>query len=158
MYYAMRKELKELEKQLQDINAEIKKTTKEMGESESRDSILLENTEFQELRYRVMYVLPQKYRDAKAVLDNIIIIDDTEEYLNFDGITVIRGAKVRFFFEDEEREETLEILGSKAKYKKNQCVSCDAPLIKVMLGRKQGEIVEFNGRRVHIKEVMQADQ
>ena len=93
--------LARLEAEVESIDAEIQQTINEMGKSAKRDNDLRENPEFMELRVKAMHTLPTKKEKLCWKVKNAVIIEETPEYLNFDGNTVIVGSTVTFTMEGE---------------------------------------------------------
>lgn len=149
--YTTRKGEEELWRRYHSIDEEIKKTTLAMGVSDSIDSDLRENPEFMELRVKAMYALPNQKSELFQKLRKVIIIEDMEEYKNFDGETVIMGSAVTLDFEGE--EETYTTLGTENSDVDNNILSAHAPLMEAILYHKVGEIINFNGMEVKIKKV-----
>lgn len=149
--YISRKGHEKLYEECQNIDKEIFKYQQEMGESAKRDNDLRENPECMELRVKLTYVLPEQKRKVNERYDNAVIIEDTEEYRNFDGVTVIKGSEVEVLFDGE--KETYTILGNSEGNLDENILSCDAPIAETLLGRKIGDIVNFNNFKVEILSV-----
>lgn len=149
--YISRKGHEKLYEKCQNIEKEIFKCQKGMGESAKRDNDLRENPEYMELRVKLMYVLPEQKRKVNERYDNAIIIEDTEEYKSFDGATVIKGSKVEVLFDGE--KETYTILGNSEGNLDKNILSCNAPIAEILLGRRVGDIVNFNNVKVEILSV-----
>lgn len=149
--YISRKGHEKLYEECQNIDKEIFKCQQEMGESAKRDNDLRENPEYMELRVKLMYVLPEQKRKVNERYDNAVIIEDTEEYRNFDGVTVIKGSEVEVLFDGE--KETYTILGNSEGNLDKNILSCDAPIAETLLGKKIGDIVNFNNFKVEILSV-----
>ena len=67
---------------------------KEMGRSVKRDNDLRENPEYMELRVKAMYGIPAKKRELLQQYLSAVIIEETPEYINWDGETVIRKCSI----------------------------------------------------------------
>ena len=143
--------LAKLEAESKAIDAEIQKTLKEMGESAKRDNDLRENSEFMELRVRAMHTLPAEKEKLYWKMKDAVIIEETHEYQEFDGTTIIVGAIVTFSMDGT--EEKLTILGSMEGDFENNIIACDAPLAQAMLGKHVGDAFSFNSRMVVIKSI-----
>lgn len=133
------------------VDKEIADLNKKMGESVKLDNDLRENPEFLNLRVRAMYELPNKKKELRYKYEHAIVIEDMEEYLNFDGETVIRGAIVRLNFDGDEEE--YRIVGTNEGDLSRNALSCNAPIAIAILGKKVGEIINFNGGSIDILEV-----
>ena len=130
------------------MDQKITDTQRKMGESAKRDNDLRENPEYMELRVQAMHTLPQKKENLFARYQNAIIIEETEEYKNFDGNTVIMGTKVKLMIDGEEEE--YKILGNKEGNMDLSILSCDAPIAKAVLQKHLKEKVQFNGMEISI--------
>lgn len=148
-YYITKNGYKKLYEDYLNIDKEITEVNKMMGESVKRDNDLRENQEFMELRVRAMYELPAKKKSLWDKYNSAIIIEETDEYKNFDGNTVIRGCLVKIDI-DEEEECEYQIKGSDEGDISNDILSCDAPMIQFLLGHKVGETVIFNNMKINI--------
>ena len=143
--------LVKLKAEYEAIDAEIQKTLNEMGESAKRDNDLRENSEFMELRVKAMYTLPAQKEKLYWKIKEAIIIENTREYQEFDGTTVIVGAIVTFTMDGAEKMFT--ILGNTEGDFKNNVIAGDAPLAQAMLGKHVGDTFSFNSRTIVIKKI-----
>lgn len=134
-----------------DFDNKIAQCQKEMGESAKRDNDLRENPEYMALRVKVMYTLPEQKKIAYERYKNAIIIEDSEEYKNFDGTTVIKGSQVQLLIDGKEKSYT--ILGSSEGNLKHSIISCEAPIAKALLSKKVGESIKFNNMDIVILSV-----
>ena len=146
--YISRKGYEELYQMYLEIDKEIQDTMRKMGESAKRDNDLRENPEYMQLRVQAMYNLPQKKEELFIRYQNAIIIEDTEEYKNFDGNTVIMGTKVKLMIDGEEEE--YKILGNKEGNLNLSILSCEAPIAKAVIQKHLKETVQFNGMEISI--------
>lgn len=133
------------------INKEIVKTQREMGESAERDNDLRENSEFMELRVKLMYTLPNEKKKLLKRLNNCSIIEESKFFKEFNGTKVIPGSKVTYEIDGE--IETFTILGDNESDLDNQIISCSAPFAKVLIGKHINEEIEFNGMKIIIKSI-----
>ncbi len=145
-----KKGYKKLCEELKNVDGEIIETQREMGESAKRDNDLRENPEYMELRVKAMYTLPQKKQKLDERVKDCKIIEETNEYKNFDG-NVIVGSKVKVICDGE--EETYIILGDNEGNLDNNIISCKAPFAQALLGKHIKEIVNFNGMIIQIEEI-----
>lgn len=143
--------LARLEAEVESIDAEIQQTINEMGKSAKRDNDLRENPEFMELRVKAMHTLPAKKEKLCWKVKNAVIIEETPEYLNFDGNTVIVGSTVTFTMDGEEEKYT--ILGTTEGDWKNGIIACDTMLAETMLGKHVGDTFDCNSMIGTIKKV-----
>lgn len=153
MKYYTREGFKKIKEEYENIDNEYHETTKLMGKSDEMDSDLRENPEFMELRVKAMYGIPSRKRElAQELKKNIIIIEDTDEYKNWDGKTVIRKCQINISIDGMLGEEYT-ILGCNEGDISKDIISCEAPLVMALLGHKIGEEVEFNGMKITINSV-----
>ena len=74
--------------------------------------------------------------------------------VNFDGKTVCVGVKVTLNYDGE--KEIFSILPvSESNFEKG-IVSCNAPIVEHIIGRKKGDVVMFNEITVEIIEIEKA--
>ena len=133
------------------IEDEIQKTTVEMGESAKRDNDLRENPEFMELRVKAMHTLPAQKDELYWKIFNAVIIEETPEYQEFDGSTVIVGSKVTFSMGGVEKQFT--ILGSTEGDLKQGIIACDAPIAEALLGKHVDDAFSFNSKTILVKKI-----
>jgi len=155
VFYISRKGEEALLKEYYGIDDEIKATTRAMGVSDSMDSDLRENAEFMELRVKAMYTLPGKKRELHEKIRNKVIIEDMEEYKNFDGTKVIMGSTVTMRRDGE--VETYTILGTNEGDISQNILSESAPLVRAIMNRKVGEVVPFQDIFIEILEIKKAE-
>lgn len=146
--YISREGYEQLYQEYLEIDKKIQDTIRKMGESAKRDNDLRENPEYMELRVQAMYTLPKQKEELFDRYQNAIIIEETEEYKNFDGNTVIMGTKVKFMIDGEEEE--YKILGNKEGNMDLLILSCDAPIAKAVMQKHLKEKVQFNGMEISI--------
>ena len=101
------------------------------------------------------YLEPGKKRELQKELVNATIIEETDEYLNWDQNTVIRMCKVGFTMNGKMQEYT--ILGKNEADIPNKILSCDAPLVLALLGHSVGDTLMFNNREIFIDNVKSVD-
>ncbi len=124
---------------------------KEMGRSVKRDNDLRENPEYMELRVKAMYGIPAQKRDLLLKYQSAVIIEETPEYIDWDGETVIRKCKITISYDGD--EETYTILGSNEGDLQNGILSCESPMVLALLGKKVGDAVKFNDSIIEILSV-----
>lgn len=152
-YYISQNGYLKLYQEFLGISNQIGEINKKMGESAKRDNDLRENPEFMELRVKAMYELPRKRDELWQKYNAAIIIQEMQEYKQFDGTDVIIGAKVTLEFNGEEC--TYVILGNDEGDLENNILSCEAPLSKAIINRKEGEIIQFGKNTIKILKVEQ---
>ena len=100
-YYVTKNGYDKLYENYLNVDNEIIEANRMMGESAKRDNDLRENPEFMGLRVKAMYELPAKKQSLWDKYNSAIIIEETEEYVNFDGNTIIRGCVVKINIDEE---------------------------------------------------------
>ena len=150
-YLISKKGYKNLEKSLSEIDDEIIKTQRKMGESVKKDNDLRENPEFMDLRVKAMYTLPSEKENVIKMINNAIIIEDTAEFKNAENTAVYIGSTVKIDFDGEVEEFT--ILGSNEGDLTNNILSCDSPLAQKLINRKIGEEFYFRNMKIKILEI-----
>lgn len=147
-YYVTKSGYQKLYEDYLNVDNEITKVNKLMGESVKRDNDLRENPEFMELRVKAMYELPSKKQRLWDKYNAAIVIEETDEYKNFDGKTVIRGCKINIDIDGDECE--YQIKGSDEGDISNDILSCDAPMPQALLGHQVNETIAFNDMQIKI--------
>lgn len=130
------------------IDDAIVEINRKMGESAKTDNDLRENPEFMELRVKAMYELPARKKELLNKYKQAIVIEDMEDYIHFDGKTVIIGSTVKIQMDDDIEE--YKIVGTDEGNLLNKELSCNAPIAQKIIGRKIGEKIEYNGMNIHI--------
>lgn len=149
--YVTKMGYKQLYEDYLKVDKEITIANKMMGESVKRDNDLRENPEFMELRVKAMYELPAKKQSLWERYNSAIVIEETDEYKNFDGNTVIRGCEIKVQIDGEECK--YQIKGSNEGDIFNDILSCDAPMAQALLGHKIHEVVKFNDMKIRVMSV-----
>ncbi len=155
-YRVTREGYNKLIEEYQNIDDEYVKTTKAMGKSDEMDSDLRENPEFMNLRVKAMYELPRKKKELFEMLQSSVIIEDTEEYKNWDRETIIDKCGVVLEINGE--TANYSILGANQSDIEFNIISSSAPLVKELLGHKKGETVLFNDIKILIKEIYEINE
>lgn len=154
-FYISRKGEQALLEEYYGIDDEIKKTTRAMGVSDSMDSDLRENAEFMELRVKAMYTLPNRKRSLYEKLKSRVIIEDMEEYKNFDGKTVIMGSVVTLQIDGD--IETYTILGTDEGDINKDILAENAALTQAIMSHKVGDTIPFNDMEIKILDIRKKD-
>ena len=102
------------------------------------------------------YLEPGKKRNLQKELTTATIIEETDEFLNWDYNTVIRMCKVGFTMNGENKE--FMILGKNEGDPSNKILSCDAPLVLALLGHSVGDTVMFRDKTIYIDSVKSVDE
>lgn len=148
MEYITKKGYEQLYQDFLKTEYQINEIYRKMAESAKRDNDLRENSEFMELRVQAMYTLPEQRKQLFQRYQEAIIIEETDAYKNFDGKKVIMGSKIRLIINGSEKNYT--ILGNHEGNLKESILSCESPLAQELIGKKIGETVSFNGRKIKI--------
>lgn len=133
------------------LDDSYRETTLAMGISDAMDSDLRENSEYMLLRVKAMYTIPNQKKELSQKIRNAIIIEDTDEYKNWDGLTVIRKCCTSLSVDNYDVDYV--ILGENEGDIENNILSCEAPFALSILGHKVGDTVIFNGMSIKIKNV-----
>lgn len=149
--YLTKKGREKIYQEYLNIDDEIKKTNREMGESAKLDNDLRENPEFMALRVKAMYELPQKKEELFKVFSQAEVIEEMPEYINFDGSTVIMGTKVVLDFDGD--EEVYTIHGTNEGNIEDGIISENSPIARAIIGKKVGDIVTFRNMSIKILSV-----
>jgi len=150
-YYVTREGYEKLLEEYYNIDKLYTETTKAMGKSDEMDSDLRENPEYMELRVKAMYAIPRKKKELFEQLNNSVIIEDTEEFKNWDKETVITKCRVSLVIDGE--IEIYDILGANESNFDQNILSCEAPLVKALLGHKKGDMIIFNDIKIKIQNI-----
>jgi transcription elongation GreA/GreB family factor len=146
--YISRKGYFKLIEKINNIDNEIENVLNEMGESCKRDNDLRENPEFMDLRVKAMYSLPREKERLVELYTSCTIIEEMDDFINWDGETVVIGSDVELILKGEIRH--FRILGTSEGDLKNGIISCNARLAQVLIGHKVGEQIEFNNMNIEI--------
>ena len=103
-----------------------------------------------------IYLEPGKKKQLQEELSTAIIIEETDEFLNWDYNTVIRMCKVGFTMNGIKQEFT--ILGKNECDTFNKILSCEAPLVLALLGHSVGDTVTFRDKTIYIDSVKAIDE
>lgn len=155
MNYFTKEGFEKIKYEYNTIEQELEKTTLAMGKSDEMDSDLRENPEFMELRVKAMYSIPNMKKELGNQIKNAIIIEDTDEYINWDGQTVLRKCDIELSIDGEDEKYT--ILGFNEGNIRENILSCEAPLVMALLGHKIGETIIFNDMKITINNVKKID-
>jgi len=134
------------------LDEQMRKELKSLAESveSGGNRILEENPFFLQERARIMETYDRQKREQSKYL-NTVIIEEMEQYKNFDSVTVIIGCKVKI--EDDGEIEEYQILGTNEGDIYNKILSCNAPMSTELIGRKVGDSFPFRGSIIKILEV-----
>jgi len=133
------------------IDQEINDVLKQVGECAKAETELSENTEYLDLSFKARYTLPDQKKRLYDRQRNAIIIEETSEYENFDGNTVIIGSEVELIIDGV--KECYKILGDSEGDPENFCISWKTNLAKAVLGKHIGDSAECNGMEIIIQSV-----
>ena len=150
-YYISEKGYKNLYEQYLEIDREIIMINKQLEESVKRDTDLRGNPELMQLRVKAMYELPYQKEELWNKYEHAIIIENMNEYKNFDGNMVIRGCTVLLRLGDEEVEYL--ILGTDEGDIDTGIISCSEPIAEAILNQNVGDRILFNDFYIGILKV-----
>ena len=154
--YVTREGYEKLYNELSEIDQLRNDNTRKMGICNQDGGDLEENPAFLQLRVDNSSTLAVRKMDILEKFPNLEIIEETPEYLEWDGTTVIRKCKVELVVDHEVVEWT--ILGHGEGSVDDGILSCDAPLVLSILGHKVGEQVYFNDMQIEIKKVSKVEE
>ena len=154
--YVTREGYEKLYSELSEIDQLRYDNTKQMGICNQDGGDLEENPAFLQLRVNNSSTIPVRKMDLLEKLQNLEIIEEMPEYLEWDGTTVIRKCVVELVIDNE--VEVWTILGHGEGSVNDGILSCDAPLVVSILGHKVGEQVEFNGMSIEIRKVSKVEE
>lgn len=145
-YYATRKGSERLFELSAEMEKRLRETAEGMAENARQDADLRENPLFEALRVMVTYELPSRKQQLGEQMRRLVIIEEMQEYREFDGRTVILGSEVELDVDGKLRRYRL--LGNTEGDADKDVISCDTPLARALLGKRPGERFEFNGREI----------
>ena len=151
MIYLSKEGKKQLEKKIDAIDQEIIDTYRMMGESTKIDNDLRENPEYLDLQTKVSYKLPHEKNKLKEVLRNSLILEDQDFYKNFDGETVIVGAKVTLLYNGDKEEYSIVGYGQDDPFNNVIIYNCD--FANSLLGKKKGEQFQYKNSTIKILKI-----
>ena len=146
MGYYTREGFKKLRNSLDETRIEYEQSLRRLGDVE-KDNNLSESTEFIQERFKITYSYSAERSKIIENLNNAVIIEDTEEYKNWDGQTISRKCEVTIDYNGT--EVTYKILGENEADIDNDVLSCSAPIVLSMLGHRVGEFIDFNGNTIY---------
>jgi len=147
MEYLLRVEdVEKLKEKLIKLDEESASLSAELKQSISEDREFLSSDRYKILKTRIKFDIPSEKEKIQNKLKNAKIIKDDD--FSFDGTTVSIFTKVTLDYEGEEEVYSIFPAG---KYNINEnIISCEAPISKLILGKKVGDIVNHNGINVKI--------
>lgn len=151
-YLLMSLELKKLENRLEELETLEIKISEEMKQMAVEDSYCVDNPTYQRLRQKLKCEIPMERKCIKEKISNAKIVDNLSS--NFDGETVSIGTKVTLDYDGI--KETFTIMPVSEGDFEKEIVSCNAPIVKCILGKKKDDIVVFNGFHVKIIAIEEA--
>lgn len=145
MYLVSKKGYEALIRERNEVVKELEKQQKIMGWHADLDKDLRENPGFMQTRVKLTYELPYRLREVDEVIKNCGIIEDTEEYKNFDFKIVQVGARVALRLENGETV-VYTILGYNESDMEKNIISYLAPFAKILLEKSLNDeiILDFN--------------
>jgi len=148
-YVLTQKEVDKLRERLVQLDEESKKISLEMKELIENDRDAIDNNQYQLLKKRINVEIPHEKDDILKKLNDVTIVDDSD--YTFDGETVSICTKVTLDYEGE--IESLCIMPICENDLEKNWVKCDAPIAKLILGKKKGDVVRLRNINVKILNV-----
>lgn len=146
------KEVKRLEEKLIRLDEEGIEIVARMRKIVEEDSNVFENSEYQSLKRRLDNEIPTEKSYIQKKLKEAKIVDDSE--FAFDGETVSICTKVTLDYEGD--TDTFSIMPIYQNEPEKSWVNPDAPIAKLILGKKKGDVVRFRDMNVTILSVERA--
>ena len=130
--------LKKLEEELDYLKLTKRKEVAEKIKEAKSFGDLSENSEYDEAKNEEA-IVAAKILEIETMLKNVEVIDESE--ITTDSVTV--GVKVIVYDFDEEEEVEYQIVGSSESNPSEGKISDSSELGKNLIGRKVGEVIEF---------------
>ena len=130
--------LKKLEEELDYLKLTKRKEVAEKIKEAKSFGDLSENSEYDEAKNE-QAIVEAKILELETMLKNVEVIDESE--ITTDSVAV--GVKVLVYDFDEEEEVEYQIVGSSESNPSECKISDSSELGKNLIGRKVGEIIEF---------------
>lgn len=154
MYYFTKEGLEKIHHNLEQLRKDYMENIKSIANE--RDNNLGESGSFlfsrTELSNRFVYEKGLYQEKIK----NAVLIENTEEYKNWDGMTVIMKSDVTINFAG--KEETYSILGEGEANPSEYIISYESDLAKALLGHKMGDIIPFRNSTITILNVKKIEK
>lgn len=148
-YLLTKTELEKLENRLKELESEEAKIYSKMREMAKEDNDYLGSFTYERLRQELRVDIPAEKDRIKRKIAKAKIVEDIID--KFDGETVTIYTKVTLDYEGE--KETFSILPVSESIYDEDIISCDAPIVEQILGKKKGESILFNETIVKIVNV-----
>jgi len=130
---------KKLEDELEYLRTNRRKDVAELIASAKEEGDISENAAYDEAKNQQAF-LEGRIQDIKRILNNAIIIDETDQPA---GVVAI-GSRVTVVEDGYDEEETFRIVGSAEADPGQGFISNVSPIGKALLGRRAGERVSVN--------------
>lgn len=132
----------ELEKEEAEISSKVKRLIEE-------DREFLRSEEYRILKRRIRIDIPNEKQKIKEKLKHIKLVDEND--CDFDGVTVSVFTKVTLDYDGEiEKYKIVPLCESSTA---DDEISCNSPIAQRILGKKIGDVVNFNNMKVTIVDV-----
>lgn len=147
MEYLLRVEdVEKLKGKLIKLEEEASSISSEIKQAISEDREFLNSDRYKILKTRIKVGIPHEKEKIENKLKKAKIIADTD--FNFDGATVSMFTKVTLDYEGE--IEVYSIFPVEEDNINENIISCEAPISKLILGKKIGDVVNHRGTKVKI--------
>jgi len=145
MYYVSKNGYEALIRERNEVIEELEKQQRIMGWHADLDKDLRENPGFMQTRVKITHELPYRLRELNEIIEKCRIIEDSEEYINFDFKTIQVGARAVLEFENGEIV-SYTILGYNESDTDKNIISYLASFAKVILGKSLNDevVLDFN--------------
>lgn len=154
MYYFTEEGLQKAKDCLEQIKEKYKKDIMDL--SGERENKLCESGSFLFSRTELSNKFLYESRKLLERINKAILIEQTDEYINWDGLTVIKKSEVIIDFDGE--IETYKILGDGETDLEENIITYETDLAKALLGHKINDVVSFRGCNIIIKDVKKIEK
>lgn len=146
MYYFTKEGLKKIKGYYSLLEENLKKDIKALNCE--KETNLGESGSFLFARNQLIDRFKYESSEIKKKIQSAIIIENTPEYKNWSGDTVIRKCRVLVDFDGE--QESFTILGSDEQDLDNNVITCHSALAVALHGHKVNDEIIFRGANIKI--------
>lgn len=154
MYYFTEEGLLKIKSDLEQLKENYKNAI--MNLSDERETKLSESGSFLHSRNELCNRFIYDSNKIKEKISKAQLIENTNEYKNWDNVTVIMKSEVEVDFGGE--VETYKILGEGEACPTEYIISYESDLAKTLLGHKVGETIPFRGSNITILDVKKIEK
>lgn len=149
MYYFTREGLEKFKLEFEAIQHEYYEKLK--LNNFDKETNLSESGSFLHTRNELYNRFKAKKSEFEHKINNAIIIEDTEEFKNWDKSTVITKSIVTFKWNEEIEE--FKILGVGEEDVENNIITYEAPIAQLLLGHRVGDVLDFRNSKIEIIDI-----